>query len=193
MEGGQIEVSAREFIHSLSQNLAQRLSAIEDTAFLVDNTFTHRHIAIHFVLQRSSSLNSSSTVQLICERRVMYILIIITYVREANQIPVLLIIARDDVIYIRYQEFCFLLIWIRSNRIILTIEPRFESDMTGSRYVDIEVYITYGIERLSRESFASLLVSGNFALTIILQTVFLQQVFLRTQTFIYRYSDLSGQ
>ena len=179
-----IEVTMSQFLNSLIDQFAQRFGTSMEAAALVDSTFANRHLAIHFVLQRSSSFNSSCTVQLISEGASVCINVVIADIRDTNHIPVLLVVTRNNVIHVRNNERCLSLVRINSLRSIRTCESRAEYERVSSTNLDIEFYITERVNSLSRNIMGLAITLSDGTLTVVLQSELFQHICLREQTFV---------
>ena len=148
---------------------------------LIDRTLTNRHLTIHEVLERSRSLNSSGTVQLISQRAGVGVDIVILDIRSADKIPVFLVVARDLIIHVRHDHLRIFLSRINlRQRSIISTECAGEINRVGRANLDIEFQITYGIDSLCRNIMRFRLTFLEFTLSVFLiDCVLLEEILLR--------------
>ena len=102
------------FLQCLVHQLRERFG----TLTVIDCTLTNRHLAIHIVLERSGNLDSSGIVQFVGQRAGVGVDIVILDIRQTNEIPVFLVVARDLIIHVRHDHLRFFLLRIYRSRSI---------------------------------------------------------------------------
>ena len=187
LEGSNIKLTVGNPFDSLVDQFAQRLGTMTHATGFVDSTFAYRHLAIHLVLEGEGTLDGSLTIQFVCQRSVSGILVVILDHRDTNHIPMLLVVTRNSIFYVRNQQFGFGLVRIHRLRSIFAIELGSEIERVGSTDTDIEFYIAEAVNSLSRYVMRSALTFLNRAFAIVRQTVFLEHVGLGEQTFVNSY------
>ena len=191
LEGSNIEVTISSLLDSLVDQFAQRFSSFMVTAGFIDCTFTNRHLAIHLVLEGKGTLDGSLTIQFVRQRSVCGINVVVLDIRDTYHEPVLLVITRNHIFYIRYKQFSFCLVRIHCLSSVRTIEFGSEIKRIGSTNADIELYVTEAINSLSRYIMRLTLTFQNRTLAVVCQTVFLQHVDVGEQAFVNCYVYLS--
>ena len=106
------------FFQTFFNQFADRFLSIVRTTSLVDRACTIRNLVGHRILERKRTLNSSFTVHLILQHCAVGIDVVILDIRHADHEPVILVVTRQNIVHIRNQQFCLLLVRIRSNRSI---------------------------------------------------------------------------
>ena len=124
----------QRFVHQFRERLG--------TLMGIYRTLTNRHLAIHIVLERSGSLDRSGTIQLIVQSAGVGVDIVILDIRQADEIPVFLVVARDLVIHVRYYHLRIFLVRIYRSRSIGSGELVREIDGVRRTNLDIEFQIT---------------------------------------------------
>ena len=172
------------------QRLVHQLSERFGTLMGIYRTLTNRHLAIHIVLERSGSLDRSGTIQLIVQSAGVSVDIVILDIRQTNEIPVFLVVARDLVIHVRYYHLRIFLVRIYRSRSIISTKRAGEVDGVSGANLDIELEIAYSIDSLCRNIMRFRLTFLEFALSVFLiDSVFLEEVSLRQQTFVNSHFD----
>ena len=138
------------FLECFLDQLTNRLGSIMVTAALIDRTLTNRHCAIHLVLEREGSFDRSCAVDFVCQLSIIRVNVVVLHVRNTNLIPVLLVITRNNILYIRNEQFSLSLLRINCLCRIVAEELRLEYERIGRTEFDIELTVTYTIDSLCR-------------------------------------------
>ena len=122
--------------------LTNRFGTMTVTTVLIDRTFTNRHLAIHLILECRGHFDRSLTIQVILEGTFFSVNIVVLNIGNTSHIPVLLVIARYYIIYVRHYKDSLFLLRINRLRSVRSVKLGLKDKRIRGAEFDIQLYVS---------------------------------------------------